>query len=79
MGLIRDLESMDRGRYSGPVGWMDARGDGEWGLALRCADVDGARARLFAGCGILGDSDPGAEWAESNAKFRVMREALEGA
>jgi menaquinone-specific isochorismate synthase len=76
--LIRDLEGMDRGRYAGPVGWIDARGDGEWGIALRCADVDGSRARLFAGCGIVADSDPAAELAEAHTKFRVMRDALRG-
>jgi len=76
--LIREIEGMDRGRYAGPVGWIDARGDGEWGIALRCAAVSGNRARLFAGCGIMGDSDPEAELAEAQAKFRAMRYALEG-
>jgi menaquinone-specific isochorismate synthase len=76
--LIRELEVMDRGRYSGPVGWIDARGDGEWGIALRCAELDGPRARLFAGCGIVADSEPAAELAEAQAKFRVMQYALEG-
>jgi len=78
MDLIRELEGMDRGRYSGPVGWVDARGNGEWGIALRCAEVAGSRARLFAGCGIVADSDPHAELAEAQAKFRPMRLALEG-
>lgn len=78
LDLIRDLEGMDRGGYSGPVGWIDARGDGEWGIALRCASIDGHRARLFAGCGIMGESDPAAELAEAQAKLRVMRYALEG-
>lgn len=77
MDLIRELEAMDRARYAGPVGWVDARGDGEWGIALRCAQLDGSRARLFAGCGIVGDSDPAAELAEARAKFSVMRTALE--
>ncbi|MBX6769341.1 MAG: chorismate-binding protein, partial [Actinomadura rubrobrunea] len=76
--LIGRLEGMDRGRYAGPVGWVDARGDGEWGIALRCAQVDGTRARLFAGCGIVADSDPEAELAEAQSKFRVMQYALEG-
>ncbi|GAA1113191.1 isochorismate synthase [Nocardiopsis composta] len=74
--LIRELERMDRGRYAGPVGWVDARDRGEWGIALRCAEVSGSRARLFAGCGIVADSDPAAETAEADAKFRVIREAL---
>jgi menaquinone-specific isochorismate synthase len=78
MDLIRELEVMDRGRYAGPVGWVDARGDGEWGIALRCAEIDGPRARLFAGCGIVADSVPEAELAEAQAKFRVMQYALEG-
>ncbi|WP_067468567.1 isochorismate synthase [Actinomadura macra] len=76
--LIRELEGMDRGRYAGPVGWVDARGDGEWGIALRCAEIDGTRARLFAGCGIVADSDPAAELAEAQTKFGVMRYALQG-
>ncbi|TDB83150.1 chorismate-binding protein, partial [Actinomadura sp. 7K534] len=78
MDLIRELEGMDRGRYAGPVGWVDARGDGEWGIALRCAEIDGTRARLFAGCGIVADSDPGAELAEARTKFRPMQDALSG-
>jgi len=76
--LIRELEGMDRGRYAGPVGWVDARGNGEWGIALRCAELDGSRARLFAGCGIVADSDPVAELAETQVKFRPMQDALEG-
>ncbi|MBB4915149.1 isochorismate synthase [Streptosporangium saharense] len=78
LDVIRELEGMDRGGYAGPVGWIDARGDGEWGIALRCARIDGSRARLFAGCGIMGDSVPAAELAEAQAKFRVMQYALEG-
>jgi menaquinone-specific isochorismate synthase len=78
MELIRALEGMDRGRYAGPVGWVDARGNGEWGIALRCAAIDGPRARLFAGGGIVADSDPRAELAETQAKFRPVQEALEG-
>lgn len=77
MELIRELEGMDRGRYAGPVGWVDARGNGEWGIALRCAEVDGPRARLFAGCGIVAGSDPEAELAEAQTKFRPIQFALE--
>jgi menaquinone-specific isochorismate synthase len=79
--LIREIEGLDRGRYAGPVGWMDARGDGEWGIALRCAQVDPAdprRLRLFAGCGIVAGSQPLHELAESNAKLVPMRDALQG-
>jgi menaquinone-specific isochorismate synthase len=75
--LISELESMDRERYAGPVGWVDADGNGEWGIALRSAQLDGNRARLFAGCGIVAGSDPAAELAETHAKFRPMRAALE--
>jgi menaquinone-specific isochorismate synthase len=75
--LIAELEGMDRGRYAGPVGWMDVNGDGEWGVALRCAQVDGARLRLFAGCGIVAGSDPAVELAEAEAKFLAVRRALE--
>jgi len=77
--VIREIEGMDRGRYAGPVGWIDADGDGEWGLALRSAQVDpedGSRMRLFAGCGIVAGSDPAAELAETVAKLVPMRDAL---
>jgi menaquinone-specific isochorismate synthase len=74
--LIAEIEGMDRGRYAGPVGWMDATGDGEWGIALRSAEIDGPRVRLFAGCGIVADSDPEAELAEAQAKFVPVRDAL---
>jgi len=67
---------MDRGRYAGPVGWVDAHGDGELGLALRCAQLRGNSARLFAGCGLVTDSDPDTELAETDAKFRAVRDAL---
>jgi len=79
--LIREIEGLDRGRYAGPVGWTDAAGDGEWGIALRCAEVDPAdprRLRLFAGCGIVAGSQPLHELAESNAKLVPMRDALQG-
>jgi menaquinone-specific isochorismate synthase len=77
MELIRELEGMDRGRYAGPVGWVDSRGNGEWGIALRCAEIAGPRARLFAGCGIVAGSDPAAELAEAQPKFRPIQDALE--
>jgi menaquinone-specific isochorismate synthase len=78
MDLIRELEGMDRGRYAGPAGWMDAQGNGEWGIALRCAEIGGRWARLFAGCGIVAGSEPAAELAEAQAKFRPMQDAIEG-
>lgn len=76
MALIAELEGMDRGRYAGPVGWMDARGDGEYAIALRCAEVSGARARLFAGAGIVSGSLPEAELDETRLKLSAMMGAL---
>ncbi|MCW2621517.1 MAG: isochorismate synthase [Frankiales bacterium] len=79
--VIRQVEKIERGRYAGPVGWTDATGDGEWGIALRCASVDphdAAHLRLFAGCGIVAGSTPREELAESVAKLMPMRSALEG-
>ena len=76
--LLRDLEHMDRERYAGPVGWVDAEGNGEWGIALRCGQLSGPTARLFAGCGIVAGSDPAAEIAETIVKLKPMRDALEG-
>jgi menaquinone-specific isochorismate synthase len=76
--LIRDLEHMDRERYAGPVGWIDANGNGEWGIALRCGQLSGRTARLFAGCGIVAGSEPAAELAETLVKLQPMRGALEG-
>ena len=74
--LIDAIEGMERGRYAGPVGWMDATGDGEWGIALRSGQVSGPTVRLYAGCGIVADSDPAAELSESQAKFVPVRDAL---
>jgi len=79
LALIDELEGMDRGRYAGPVGWVDANGDGELGVALRCAQLEGPFARLFAGCGVVADSDPDVEVREAAAKLLAVREALEGA
>jgi menaquinone-specific isochorismate synthase len=75
--MIAALEGMDRGRYTGPVGWVDAAGDGELGIALRCAQLDGPVARLFAGCGIVADSDPDNEVREAAAKLLAVREVME--
>lgn len=74
--VISELEGMPRGRYAGPVGWIDARGDGELGIALRCGQITQNRIRLFAGCGIVAGSDPQRELAESQAKFAPMMSAL---
>ncbi|MCC3290156.1 MULTISPECIES: isochorismate synthase MenF [unclassified Arthrobacter] len=75
--LISELEHMDRGPYSGPVGWMDAAGNGEWGIALRGAVIESpTEVRLYAGCGIVAGSNPAAELEETWSKFRPMLEAL---
>ncbi len=75
--LIRHLEGMDRGRYAGPVGWMGGSGDGEFAIALRCAELSGARARLFAGAGVVSGSRPEAELDETRLKLQAMMGALE--
>jgi menaquinone-specific isochorismate synthase len=75
--LIRELEHMDRERYAGPVGWVDADGNGEWGIAIRSGQIAGNTARLFAGCGIVAGSEPAAELAETLVKLQPMRGALE--
>lgn len=74
--LISEIEGMSRGRYAGPVGWIDAAGDGELGIALRCGEINGEAIRIFAGCGIVDESDPVVELAETYAKFAPMRSAL---
>lgn len=74
--LIARLEGFDRRFYAGLVGWVDARGDGEWALTLRCAEISGSTARLHAGAGIVAGSDPAAEDLETEAKFGVLLRAL---
>ncbi|MFT5221801.1 MAG: menaquinone-specific isochorismate synthase [Glaciecola sp.] len=76
MAMISELEQMDRGRYAGPVGWVDGNGDGEVGIALRCAELSGARARLFAGAGIVAESLPEDELEETRVKLRAMQSVL---
>lgn len=77
--IIAKLEMMDRGRYAGPVGWLDSKGEGEFGIALRCGQItkNSDQVRLFAGCGIVAGSNPATELLESQAKFKPMRTALE--
>lgn len=76
LAMIAEHEGFDRGWYAGPVGWMDAAGDGELCVALRCGIVNRTRATLFAGCGIVADSDPAREWDESRIKLRAVVSAL---
>ena len=76
LAAIARLEPQGRGRYAGPVGWVDAHGDGEWAIALRGASVDTAHALLHAGAGIVAGSDPDAEWLETEAKLQPMLTAL---
>lgn len=75
---IREVEEISRGRYAGPIGWVDIRSDGEFGIALRCGQIDESRKkiRIYAGCGIVAGSDPMAEFAESEAKLSAMQSAL---
>lgn len=75
--MIRALEGMERGRYAGPVGIFDAVGDGEFAIALRCAEISGARARLFAGAGLVRGSVPEDELEETRVKLQAMLSALE--
>jgi isochorismate synthase EntC len=74
--LIDDLENIDRGRYAGAVGWVDAKGDGEFAVAIRCAPLDRQVAHLYAGSGIVTGSDPQQEYEETQWKLETMIEAL---
>ena len=74
--LLEEQEQLDRGWYAGPVGWLDTHGDGEFVVAIRSGVVEGARASLFVGCGIVGDSEPDREWAESGMKLQSLASAL---
>ncbi|WP_206610324.1 isochorismate synthase [Croceibacterium ferulae] len=74
---IRDLEGDRRGFYGGAIGWVDAAGDGQWHVTLRCAEISGCDVLLHAGAGIVAGSEPAAELAETTAKFQAMLRALE--
>ena len=76
LALIAQLEPFDRGRYAGPVGWIDGNGDGEWAIALRCAVAADGRVTAYAGAGIVAASDAAAELAETDLKFAPIRDAL---
>ena len=78
LNLIKQYEGIDRGRYGGAVGWFDQKGNGAFAVAIRCAQLspDRTSARLFAGGGIVADSEPAAELAETQAKFQAMLAAI---
>jgi isochorismate synthase len=73
---IAEHEGFDRGRYAGTVGWVDGRGNGTFAVSIRCADVDGSTARVVAGNGIVADSDPDTELAETQVKLQALLSAL---
>jgi isochorismate synthase len=73
---IEEHEGLDRNRYAGTVGWVDAHGNGTFAVSIRCADIDGTTARLVAGNGIVADSDPETELAETQVKLQAMLNAL---
>lgn len=76
LALLAELEGFDRGRYAGAVGWTDRHGSGRFAVSIRCAEIDGTQARLYAGNGIVADSDPATELAETRAKLQAMLGAL---
>jgi isochorismate synthase len=78
LAYMRKHERLDRGWYAGPVGWIDPAGNGEFAVALRSGLIDGNRATLFSGCGIVADSQPESEYAESCLKLQVMLRGLAG-
>lgn len=74
--LLDEESDLDRGWYAGPVGWLDRAGDGDISVAIRSGLIQGRDASLFAGCGVVADSEPDREWDESSLKLRVMGDAL---
>ena len=74
--LIRECERFERGWYAAPVGWMNARGEGEFAVALRAGKLAGSHLQLFAGGGIMADSDPEREYEETQIKFQPLLSAL---
>ncbi len=76
LALIAELEQLDRGRYAGPVGWVDAEGNGTWAVGIRSAEISGTTARLYAGVGVVADSDPASELAETRAKLQALLGAV---
>jgi menaquinone-specific isochorismate synthase len=76
LATIADIEAIPRDRYAGPVGWVDGSGNGEWAIALRCAQWHDSEIIAHAGAGIIASSDPESEYAETELKFRPIRDAL---
>jgi len=76
VAYIGEVEGFDRGQYAGPVGWMDARGDGSWAIGLRSADIDGDHASVYAGAGVVAGSRPRAELEETQLKLQALLAAL---
>jgi menaquinone-specific isochorismate synthase len=76
VAAIREIETVDRGWFASPVGWIDGCGNGMLAVAIRSAVIDGDTARLYAGCGIVAQSNPDSEWEETRIKFRPMLDAL---
>ena len=74
--VIKEIEDLNRGRYAGPIGWIDSHGDGEQGIALRCGLINGSEIHAYAGCGIVSGSDAEREIKESNAKLLPIKQAL---
>lgn len=74
--VLTELEPFDRGYYAGMVGWVDAGGDGEWAVSIRCGEVSASTMRLYAGGGIVAASDPAAELDETSAKFQTLLRAM---
>jgi menaquinone-specific isochorismate synthase len=76
VACIRELEGFPRGLYAGALGWLNARGGGEFFVGIRSALIEGTRARVYSGAGIVAGSTPEKEFAETELKFRAMLEAL---
>ena len=76
LAFINAHEGLDRGRYAGTTGWVDGRGNGTWAVSIRCAQIAGCVARAYAGNGIVADSDPLVELAETQSKFQAMLSVL---
>jgi len=76
LAWLASNEQLDRGPFAGPVGWVDRRGDGDWMVGIRSARVHGATARLYAGVGVVADSEPAAELAETQLKLQALLAAL---